>query len=115
MIFRRFQCTTYHMYSRDLKSDHLKSGLFEGQIFKLKNETFFSVFQMFFENMAAICPDFKWLGFLVSDPIQNFEWDLKSGLFATQPLLDQSRLVRISDPTVQHFLMVAQKWLYIKG
>ena len=44
--------------------------------------------------MAAICPDFKQLGFGISDPIQNPDY------FASQPLLDRSksRLVRISDP-----------------
>ena len=26
---------------------------------------------MVFDKMAAICPDFKWLGFWISDPIQN--------------------------------------------
>ena len=62
----------------------LLSGLFEGQIsngpvskwlgfsyqpFEIR--TFLSGFQMVFDKMVAICPDFKWLGFRISDPIQN--------------------------------------------
>ena len=30
-----------------------------------------SRFQMFFDKMAVICPDFKWMGFQISDPIPN--------------------------------------------
>ena len=89
---------------------HLNSGLFEGRIlngpvFKwsgfsysysqpFENWIFLSRFQMVFDKMAAICSDFKWLGFWISDPIQ------KSGPFRTQPLfiLLKSRLVRLSDP-----------------
>ena len=26
---------------------------------------------MVFDKMEAICPDFKWLGFRISDPIKN--------------------------------------------
>ena len=107
-------------YSGDLKSVHLKSGLFEGRIsngpvfewsgfsfgfgyspnysktrpfeiqmflsgFQMvsgyspnysktrpfKIQMFLSGFQMVSEKMAAICPDFKWLGSRISDPIQN--------------------------------------------
>ena len=53
-------------YIEDLKSDydyipnHLKTGLF-------KLHTFLSGFQIFFDKMAAIYPDFKWLGLRVSD------------------------------------------------
>ena len=40
-------------YSRDLKSSRiLNFG-----------------FQMVFDKMAPICPDYKWLGFWISDPI----------------------------------------------
>ena len=28
---------------------------------------------MVFKEMAAIGPDFKWLGFRISDPIQNLD------------------------------------------
>ena len=28
-------------------------------------------FQMVFDKMAAICPDFKWSGFQISDPLNN--------------------------------------------
>ena len=45
---------------------HLKAGPFEIR-------TFSSWFQMVFDKMADICPDFKWLGFLISDPIQNLD------------------------------------------
>ena len=81
-------------YSGDLKSNHLKSVHFEGQIlngpvFKwsdfrngysyspnhsktgpFKIRTFMSKFQMVLEKMVAICPE-KLLGFQISDPIQN--------------------------------------------
>lgn len=88
---------------------HLKYGLFEGRIsngpvFKCsgfsigysygRNHsktgpvaiwTFLSKFQMVFDKMAAICADFKWLGFPV------FRSHSKSRPFATQPLLDHSK------------------------
>ena len=32
--------------------------------------------------MAAICPDFKWLGLQISDPIQNLD-NLQTNLFST--------------------------------
>ena len=69
-----------------LKSDHLKSGLFEGwisngMVFKWsglsydhrysKSEHFSGDLKCFFNKMAPIRPDFKWLGFWISDPIQN--------------------------------------------
>ena len=70
-------------YSGDLKSDHSKSGLFEGQIpngralamalaivLNIQNP-FLSVFQMVFDKMAAICHNFKKSSFWISDPIQN--------------------------------------------
>ena len=65
---------------------HLKTRPF-------KIQTFFSEFQMVFEKMAAICPDFKWFGF-------DFRPHSKSRPFANQPLLDhsKSRLGQISDP-----------------
>ena len=49
---------------------------------------------MVFGKMAAICRDFKWLGFQISDPIQRSE------TFSTQPFFNnsKSRLVQISDP-----------------
>ena len=74
---------------------HLKSGLFEGRIsngpvFKWSGfsyqpfeiRTFLSGFQMVFDKMAAICPDFKWLGFRISDPIRNPD-HLQPNLFWT--------------------------------
>ena len=42
--------------------DKWKVGLVEGQL---------NHFILFFDKMAAIYPDFKWLGFKISDPIQN--------------------------------------------
>ena len=39
----------------------------------LEIKTFLPRFQMGFNKMAAICSDFKWLGFRISDPTQN--WD----------------------------------------
>ena len=49
---------------------------------------------MVFEKMTATCPDFKWFGFWISDPIQNL-YHLQPYLFLT---ILKSRLVRISDP-----------------
>ena len=61
-----------------------KVGLVEGQL---------NHFILVFDKMVAIYPDFKWLGFQISDPF-------KSELFATQPIFDHSKswLVQISDP-----------------
>ena len=83
------------IYSRDLKSDHLKFGNIWNLDFlrldfiwlgfkygcsyipiNLKTRpfqiwTFSSGFQMVFDKMAAIYQDFKFLGFGVSNPIQN--------------------------------------------
>ena len=78
----------------DLKYDHFKSTLFQGRIsnglvFKwsdftygygpnhLKTKSFIQISNGCFDKMAAICPDFKWLGFWISDPTS------KSGPFAT--------------------------------
>ena len=93
-------------YSGDLKSDHLKSGLFEGrilngQVFKwsdLSNgysfssnhsktrpfqiRTFLWGFYIDFGKTAAICPNFKWLVFRISDPIRNPGY-LHTSLFLT--------------------------------
>ena len=77
-------------YSRNLKSDHLKSGLFEdwisnGLVFKwlgfspnhskdhsktgpFKIQSLF-ITQMILYKMATINPDSRWLGFRISDPI----------------------------------------------
>ena len=37
---------------------------------------------MVFDKMVAICSDFKWLGFWISDPIQN-PYNLQPNLFLT--------------------------------
>ena len=55
--------------------NHLKNGTF-------KIWTFLSGFQMVFGKMAAIYPDFKWLGFQISDPILNLD-HLQTNLFLT--------------------------------
>ena len=39
-----------------------------------------SRFQMVFDKMAAICPNFKWLGLQISDPIWNL-YHLQPNLF----------------------------------
>ena len=44
-----------------LKQDHSKSV------------HFFRIANVFFEKMIAICRDFKYLGFHISDPIQNLD------------------------------------------
>ena len=81
----------------------LKFGLFEGRIsndpvFKwsglsygyspnhlktrpFKIRPFLSGFQMVFDKMAAICQDFKWFGFRISDPIRNLD-HLQPNLFS---------------------------------
>ena len=38
--------------------------------------TFLSLFQMVFDRMSPFCPDFKLLGFRISDPIQNLDHPL---------------------------------------
>ena len=86
--------------------DHMKSGLFKGQIsdgpvFKqscfsygcsfstnhsktkpFEIRTFLSGIQMVFDRMGAICKDFKWLGFRISDPIRKPD-HLQPSLFLT--------------------------------
>ena len=47
-----------------ISPNHLKTGPFEIR-------TILSRFQMVFDQMAHIRKDFKWLGFQISDPIQN--------------------------------------------
>ena len=83
---------------------HFKSGLFEGWIsigpvFKwssfsygystnhsktgpFKIQMFLSGFQMYFDKIATICPDFKWFGFQISDPIWNLD-HLQPNLYST--------------------------------
>ena len=43
---------------------------------------FLSRFQMVFDEMAAIYLDFKWLGFQISDPIQN-PYQMQPKIFLT--------------------------------
>ena len=62
-------------YGYSYSPNHLKTGPFEIQ-------TFLSGFQMVFDKMAAICLDFKWLGFRISDSIQNPD-HLQPNLFST--------------------------------
>ena len=58
------------------KPDHSKSG-------------HFSLDFNFFYKMVAICPDFKWLSFRISDPIKNPD-HLQPNLFLTILNLDWS-------------------------
>ena len=53
---------------------------------------------MVFDKMAAICPDFKWLGFRISDPIQNLD-HLQPNLFWT---IQNPDYVGFQIPTVLH-------------
>ena len=71
---------SWFSYGYSYSPNHSKTGLF-------KIQTFLSGFQMAFDKMVAICPDFKWLGFWIPDPIWN-------------PDYLQPRLVPFSDPTV---------------
>ena len=58
--------------------------------------TFLSGFQMVFDKMAAICPDFKRSGFGISDHIQNLD-HLQPNLFLT---LQNPDLFEFQIPTV---------------
>ena len=49
-------------------------------VLTIQNPDILSRFQMIFNQMAAICPDFKWLGFRISDPIGNQD-HLQTNLF----------------------------------
>ena len=63
-------------YSWDLKSKHLNSILSE----PFKIGVYMTGFQMIFDIMATMCPDFKWLGFWISDSIWNLD-HLQPNLF----------------------------------
>ena len=62
-------------YGYSYSPNHSKTEPFEIQ-------TFLSRFQMGLDKMAAICLDFEWLGFQISDPIWNSD-QLQSNLFLT--------------------------------
>ena len=47
-----------------------------------ENRTIQNLDILVFNKMAAICPDFKWFGFQILDPIQNPD-HLKPNLFLT--------------------------------
>ena len=57
---------------------------------------------MVFDKMAAICSDFKWLSFRISDPIQNPD-HFQPNLFLTIQNLDKS-VFQI--PTVHNFVSI---------
>ena len=90
--FLRLDCKWFSLsYGYSCSPNHSKTGPF-------KIQTFVSGFQIFYDNMAAICSDFKWLGFRNSNHIWN--WDrLQPNLFFDH---SKSRLVQISD---LHFYM----------
>ena len=48
---------------------------------RTKSGSFFR-FQMVFDKMGVICPDFKWFGFRILDTIRNPD-HLQSNLFLT--------------------------------
>ena len=58
-----FKCWGFN-FGYSCSPNHSKTGPF-------KIQTFLFGLQMFFDKMEAICKDFKWLGFLIADPIQN--------------------------------------------
>ena len=76
--------TVLWIYRGDLKFDHLKFGnICNPDFFKVRFQMVrfsngralamaiaivLSGFQMVFDKMAAICLDFKWLSFRISDP-----------------------------------------------
>ena len=59
----------------------------------IQNQDIFVWISNGFDKMAAICRDFKWLGFWISDPIQNLD-HLKNPSF----LPSKFRLIPMSDP-----------------
>ena len=74
---------------------HLKSRLFEGPSSNgralamaivlhptIENLDLFVRISNSFDKMAAICPELKWLGIRISDPIQNLD-HLQPNLFLT--------------------------------
>ena len=66
--------------------------------------TFLSGFQMFFDKMAAMCPDFKF--FRISEPIRNPD-HFQPNLFWT---IQKSRLGRIFDPWYSWYLEISRIW-----
>ena len=60
-------------FGYSFSTNHLRTRPFEIQ-------TFLSGFQKVFDKMVAISLDFKWLGFLISDPIRNPD-QLQTNLF----------------------------------
>ena len=71
----------------------MKSGVFASPIsnvralamaiaLTIQKPDLLSRFQMLFDKMEANCPDFKWLGFQISDPIRNSD-HLQPNLFWT--------------------------------
>ena len=55
-------------------------------VLTIQNPDILSGFQIVFDNMAAICLDFKWLGFRISDAIRNPDhwqpnlfWTIRNG------------------------------------
>ena len=69
--------------------NHLKTGLFIIW-------TFLPEFQMVSDKMVAIFPDYKWLGFRISDPIESSD-HLQPNLFWT---IQNSDKVKLQIPTV---------------
>ena len=105
-------------YSGDLKSDHSESGnilnpdflkvgfqmvglqlWFQLQSKPFKIRTFLSRFQMVFDKMAAICPDFRWSCFQIPDPIQN-PGQLQPNLFLT---IQNPDYQDFKSPNIPHF------------
>ena len=67
-----------------------------------------SRFHMDFGKMADICPDFEWLGFQISDPIQNPE-HLQPNIFST---IQNPDLYGFQIPTVFVYLKSACRISY---
>ena len=105
-------------YRGDLKSDQSKSGkILNPDILKVrfqmvglqlwlqlqskpfKIRTFLPIFQMVFDKMAAICPDFRWSCFQIPDPIQN-PGQLQPNLFLT---IQNPDYQDFKSPNIPHF------------
>ena len=95
--------TTVKFIATIWKPDHSKSG------------HFLPDFKCFLDKVAAVCQDFKWLVFWISDPIQNMD-HLKTNLFLNIWNPDESGfyIPTILDKIVWHLgHLYATSWSYL--
>ena len=102
-----------YRYGYSYGPNYLKTGPF-------KIQTFLSILQIVFDKMAAFCQNFKWLGFPISDPIQNPDY-LQTNLFSTTQtksrLVDWQRCLNVStlkiNPEIQTIFFLVIKCIII--